>query len=48
MEVMTELFALLLRIMELPKSYIGLESSYVKFIRGCSLLLQTNSESSSN
>jgi hypothetical protein len=48
MKVMTELLALLPRILEFPKSCIGLESSYNKFIRGCNHLLETNSESSSN
>jgi len=45
---MTELLALLPRILECPKSYIGLESSYNKLIRGCSHLLETYSESGSN
>ena len=40
MKVMAELLALLPRILECPKSYIGLESSYNKFIRGCSHLLK--------
>lgn len=40
MKVMAELLALLPRILECPKSYIGLESSYNKFIRGCSHLLE--------
>ena len=48
MKVMAELLALLPRILEWLKSYIGLESSYNKFIRGCSHLLEINSESSSN
>jgi hypothetical protein len=48
MKVMTDLLELLPRILECPKSYIGLESSYNKLIRGCSHLLETYSERSSN
>jgi len=48
MKAMTELLSLLPRILECPKSYIDLESSYSKLIRGCSHLLETNPESSSN
>jgi len=48
MKVMAELLALLPRILECRKSYIGLESIYDKFIRGCIHLLETNSESGSN